>query len=129
MGPHSTNPSDTTHTRLPTPPHGTERYRGANHVLVSRRTSLAVLRSRIKKLLSSRKWHEVHIHGLGAALAPAIAVAAGIVCDAPAGGIVASASTSTELLIEHADMDVGEADRSSIRHNSAVHICLRKQDT
>lgn len=95
-------------------------YRGPNHVLVSRRSSLPALRARTRKLLASRKHSEVHIHGLGAALAAAIALAAEAVREAD-GRLVASASTSTEALVDYPD-DLADG---SLRHSSAVHIALR----
>ena len=96
-------------------------YRGPNHILVSRRSSFAVLRTRTRKLLDSGRWDEVHIHGLGAALAVAISLAASLV-EESGGRLVASASTSTEPLVDYNEDNA----TGSIRYNSAVHICLRK---
>ena len=68
-----------------------------------------------------RKWNEVHIHGLGAALALAISLAAGLVQESE-GRLIASASTSTEFLVDYDDA----TGASSVRYNSAIHVCLRK---
>ena len=103
------------------PPLNVQSYRGPNHVLVSRRSSYPALRARTRKLLQSSKWNEVHVHGLGAALAVAISVAASIV-DESGGRIVASTSTSTEPLVTY-DKVTGAG---TVRYNSAVHVCLRK---
>ena len=95
-------------------------YRGPNHVLVTRRATRAALRARTQKLLSSRRWPAVHLHGLGAAIAPTIILAAELVA-ASEGQLVASCRTSTEVLIDHtADTTA----RSDMRHNSAVHVTL-----
>ena len=72
---------------------------GPNHILVSRRSSVAALRKRVRKLLASKRWAEIHIHGLGAALASAVMLAAELVLEFD-GRIVASASTSTEAIID-----------------------------
>ena len=96
-------------------------YRGPNHLLVSRKSSLTALRSRARKLLASKRHAEVVVHGLGAALAPAIALAAELVQES-GGKLVASASTSTEVLVDRPDDDLSDA---SLRHNSAVHIVVR----
>lgn len=96
-------------------------YRGPNHVLVSRRSSTAALRTRARKLLASRRHSEVHIHGLGAALGTAILLAAELVRES-GGKLVASASTSTEVLVDQPADGLSDA---SLRHNSAVHIRLQ----
>ena len=103
--------------------------RGPNHVLVTRRRSHAAQRAKVKKLLDSGRWESVHVHGLGAALAPAVLLAAELVQES-AGRIVASCSTSTEALVDHHDPaestggDDDLASGSTLRHNSAIHISL-----
>ena len=97
-------------------------YRGPNHVLVTRRATRAALRARTRKLLASRRWPAVHLHGLGAAIAPTI-VLAGELVEASNGQLLASCSTSTEVLVDHAtETDLNSS--STLRHNSAVHISL-----
>ena len=97
-------------------------YRGPNHVLVTRRATRAALRARTRKLLASRRWPAVHLHGLGAAIAPTI-VLAGELVAASEGQLVASCSTSTEVLVDHAtETDLNSS--TTLRHNSAVHISL-----
>ncbi len=102
-------------------PPNAQAYRGPNHVLVSRRSSATALRSRVRKLLKSGRWEEVTLHGLGASLAPTIALAAELV-EESGGALVASTKTSTEVLVDHPAEDGGEG---ALRHNSAVHIALR----
>lgn len=99
-------------------------YRGPNHVLVTRHTTRAALRARTRKLLESRRWPSVHLHGLGAAIATTIVLASELTA-ASQGQLVASCSTSTEVLVDHNDA----AATSGLRHNSAVHVVLslRKQ--
>ena len=109
--------------RRRTPPPNATAYRGPNHVLVSRRTSTSALRARVRKLLASRRWPDVHLHGLGASLAPAVALAAELV-EESAGRLVASTTTSTEVLVDQPAGDDGGD--GAIRHNSAVHICLKR---
>ena len=101
-------------------PPNIQAYRGPNHVLVSRRSSMPALRARVRKLLASERWHEVHLHGLGAALAPTIVLAAGLVAES-GGRLVASSTTSTELLVDRDDS--GEED-GTLRYNSAIHVRL-----
>ena len=103
-----------------TPPLSIQACRGPNHILVSRRSSMASLKARANKVLRSGRWTELHVHGLGAALGPAIVLAATLVQES-GGKLTASTTTSTELLVDHAK-DIDE--RSRIRHNSAVHIAL-----
>ena len=103
-----------------TPPLSIQACRGPNHILVSRRSSMASLKARANKVLRSGRWTELHVHGLGAALGPAIVLAATLVQES-GGKLTASTTTSTELLVDHAN-DTDE--RSRIRHNSAVHIAL-----
>jgi hypothetical protein len=103
-----------------TVPPNIDAYRGPNHILVSRRNSLSSLRSRVTKLLDSGRWDQVHVHGLGAAVGLTISLTAGLVEDS-GGALLASASTSTEMLV---DRDV-QGD-GVIRYNSALHVCLRK---
>ena len=104
--------------------------RGPNHVLVTRRGSHAAQRAKVRKLLASGRWDSVHVHGLGAALAPAALLAAELVQES-AGRLVASCSTSTEALVDHhdpAEMLGGDddlANGSTVRHNSAIHISLK----
>ena len=108
-----------------TAPPNVQAYRGPNHVLVSRRSSTAALRARVRKLLSSGRWEHVHIHGLGASLGPAIALAAELV-EESGGRLEASASTSTEVLVDQPDAeDDADAD-GQLRHNSAVHVRLSR---
>ena len=95
--------------------------RGANHVLVSRKSSTRLLRARVHKLLRSG-WHEVHLHGLGAALAPTVALAARLVHESD-GVLVADTTTSTEMLVDRADESALD-DSAQLRFNSAVHIRL-----
>ena len=98
------------------------RHRGPNHILVSRRCSTASLKARAQKLLRSGRYAEIHVHGLGAALGPAIVLAAGLVQEND-GRLLASTSTSTKMLVDHAT-DGDEPSR--VRYNSAVHIRLLK---
>lgn len=105
-----------------TVPPNIQAYRGPNHVLVSRRNSLQALRRRVCKLLASGRWEEVHVHGLGAAIGPAIVLAAELVQESN-GTLTASASTSTELLVDNDGYNDG-----SVRYNSAIHVCLRRQN-
>lgn len=113
-------------TKTPSP--SVQRYRGPNHVLISRRSSHTALRARLRKLLDSGKWNEVHVHGLGAALAPAIALAAELVQESD-GRLEVSAGTSTEALIDQLDEaeldEDGDGSTAAVRHNSAIHIRLR----
>ena len=104
-----------------TPPLGIQAYRGPNHILVSRRNSFHALHKRANKLLDSGRWSEVHIHGLGAALAVAISLAAVLVQES-GGRIVAWATTSTEQVVDYDD----GTGAGSVRYNSALHVCLRK---
>ena len=105
-----------------TPPLAIQACRGPNHILVSRRSSMASLKARANKVLRSGRWTELHVHGLGAALGPAIVLAATLVQES-GGKLTASTTTSTEPLVDHAN---GSDERSRIRHNSAVHIQLSK---
>ena len=95
-------------------PIATQQYRGPNHVLISRRSSRTVLFARVRKLLASGRWDNVHIHGLGAALAPAVALAAALVAEND-GRLEASCSTSTEVVIDPAadEQDAMELDGQS----------------
>ena len=107
-----------------TPPHGLGALRGPNHVLVSRRSTRAALRSRVRKLLARGRWDDVHIHGLGAALATAVGLAAELV-DESGGRLAASTSTSTVALVDRHEPEGPDDDESAqLRHNSAVHIRL-----
>jgi ribonuclease P/MRP protein subunit RPP20 len=117
-------------------------------VLVSRRTAPAALVKRTHKLLG--KWKEVHVHGLGAAISAAVALAAQLVLESD-GKLAAWTSTTTELLIDRPAPDDAEdcwpaglssADNADVsmeedvsgaaegepcarlRFNSAVHIRL-----
>lgn len=110
-----------------TPPPGAAARSGPNHIMVTRRAPRASLRARVRKLIASGRWEDVHLHGLGAALAPAILLAAELVEESN-GRLVASCSTSTEALVDEVPMDSMVYDNShataSVRHNSAVHIRL-----
>ena len=66
------------------------------------RGARAALRARTRKLLASRRWPAVHLHGLGAAIAPTI-VLAGELVEASNGQLVASCSTSTEVLVDRGE--------------------------
>ena len=101
-----------------TPPNSTHALQGSNHVLVSRRNTAAALRKRVRKLLNSGRWDEVHVHGLGAAVAMTTSLAAGLVQQGN-GNWIASASISTELLV-----DRGVSKTGRLRNNSAIHISL-----
>ena len=110
---------------LPSP--AVQRYRGPNHILVSRRSSKAAVRARLRKLIESGKWSEVHLHGLGAALAPTVALAADVVRQSN-GQVQAHARTSTEALIDPPSEQIEHDDddgRGTMRHNSAIHVTLR----
>lgn len=109
--------------RLKVPPLSTGEVQGPNHILVMRRSSRASLRSRTRKLLASGQFEAVHVHGLGAALAPAALLAAELVQES-AGRLVASCQTSTEALVDHEDPSTTEVPSSTVRHNSAIHIRL-----
>lgn len=85
----------------------TQQHRGPNHVLVTRRVGAPALLRRTRKLLG--KWKEVHVHGLGAAIAPAISLAARLVLESD-GRLAAFTSTSTEMLIDRLDPEGGDAD-------------------
>ena len=101
--------------------------RGPNHIMYSRRSSANAVRGRIRKLFAAGKWAEVHLHGLGAAIAPAVALAASLV-EESSGELVASTTTSTVMLIDRdmpADLEADESCR--VRHNSAVHISLKRR--
>tara|TARA_B110001452_G_scaffold4855_1_gene4510 strand:+ start:144 stop:503 length:360 start_codon:yes stop_codon:yes gene_type:complete len=108
------------HQYTKTPPLTLQACRGPNHILVSRRSSMASLKARSQKVLRSGKWRELHVHGLGAALGPAIVLAATLVQESN-GRLTASTRTSTEMLVDHASDGDGPG---QIRHNSAVHIRL-----
>ena len=116
--------------RTPTP--SLAAYRGPNHVLITRRSSRAAFRARTRKLLNSGKWPAVFLHGLGAALVPAVQLAAELVQEED-GRLVASCTTSTVALIDHRGHEddlllLGDEDSSStLRHNSAVHIRLSRR--
>ena len=101
-----------------------EQYRGANHVLVSRSNGRAKIstRKRIDKLLNSGKWTEVHLHGLGAAIAPTIVIASDIVMAAN-GRIKAHTRTSTEVIVDPVEPN-DDGFTAKLRHNSAVHVLL-----
>ena len=103
-------------------PPGVQQYRGPNHVLYSRRSSRVVLRKRLRKLLT--KWPEVHLHGLGAAIAPTIVLATELVEESD-GRYETSCATSTEVLVDQAD---DESEEGRIRHNSAIHVTIRLKD-
>ena len=100
------------------------RYRGAGHVLVSRRSGGKALRARVEKLLRSGR--DVHLHGLGAALAPTIALAAALVRESD-GALVASTSTSTEMLVDRTAAEAGADEQAGVRYNSAVHVRLSRR--
>ena len=108
-----------------TPPPSLAAHRGPNHVLVTRRSSRAALRARTRKLIYSGQWPTVFLHGLGAALAPAVQLAAELVQEG-AGRLVASTSTSSAVLVDHSDLqgDLLESEGCELRHNSAIHIGL-----
>ena len=74
----------------------------------------------MRKLLASRRWPAVHLHGLGAAIAPTIVLAAELV-GASEARLVASCTTSTEVLVDQAHEAGGS---STLRHNSAIHVSL-----
>ena len=103
-----------------TPPPNLSSYRGPNHVLVTRRSTRAALRARTRKLLASKRFPAVHLHGLGAAIAPTVVLAAELV-EASAGRLTASCSTSTEPLVDQPDDDASDG---RLRHNSAIHVKL-----
>ena len=105
-----------------TPPPTISSYRGPNHILVTRRSTRAALRSRTNKLLASKRFPPVHLHGLGAAISPTITLAAELV-ESFSGRLTASCSTSTEPLVDQPDDDDVASD-GRLRHNSAVHIKL-----
>lgn len=114
-----------------TPPPSLAAHRGPNHVLITRRSSRAAFRARTRKLLNSGKWPAVFLHGLGAALAPAVQLAAELVQEED-GRLVASCTTSTVALIDHRGHEddlllLGDEDSSTLRHNSAVHIRLSRR--
>ena len=101
---------------------GLQAYRGPNHVLVTRRSTRVALRARTRKLIDSQRWPAVHLHGLGAAIATTIVLAAELVA-ASEGQLVASCSTSTEVLVDHDEIGCA---KSTVRHNSAVHVSLSR---
>ena len=101
------------------PPHTTQHYRGPNHILVSRRSRLKSVRSKVLRLLDSGM-PAVHLHGLGAALGLAVTLAAQLVRDS-GGRLVDSCTTSTEMLVDRSS-DLSES--TNVRFNSAVHIRL-----
>lgn len=113
-------PKPTRSTVLKAPSLNIQAYRGKNHILVSRRSTRAAVRTRTRKLLV--KHRTVHIHGLGAALVPAIQLAAELVKESE-GKLISSCSTSTEVLVDHPD-DEHFGDPTKLRHNSAIHIQL-----
>ena len=104
------------------PPHTTQYYRGPNHILVSRRSRLKSVRSKVLRLLDSGM-PEVHLHGLGAALGPAVIMAAQLVRDS-GGRLVDSCTTSTEMLVDRSSNVSDLSESTSVRFNSAVHIRL-----
>eukprot|EP00967_Tisochrysis_lutea_P007357 scaffold8732_cov39-Tisochrysis_lutea.AAC.6 len=131
-------------------PLSTQRYDAPNHVLLSRRAPRAGALKRTRRLLA--QWREVHVHGLGAAVAPAIQLAAQLVLESN-GKLAAWTTTSTEMLIDRPDIEddahddgllgcpddesgwdelgdsAPEEDRPRIRFNSAVHIRLTSATT
>ena len=66
----------------------------------------------------------MHVHGLGAALAPAVAFVATLVRDS-AGTLQVSATTSTEVLIDQPN-EMDDDITGAVRHNSAVHMAIRR---
>ena len=100
-----------------------QRYRGPGHVLVSRRSGARALRAKVERLL--RAGREVHLHGLGAALAPTVALAAALVRESD-GALVASTRTSTEMLVDRAAPEAGADEQARVRYNSAVHVRLTR---
>ena len=69
----------------------------------------------------------MHVHGMGAAIAPTIALAASLV-EESGGELIASTTTSTVTLIDRnmpADLEADD-EACQLRHNSAVHICLKR---
>ena len=105
-------------------PPNPQSYRGPNHVLISRRASRKATCARVRKLIDSGRWPEVHLHGLGAALALTISLAAELV-EESGGKLVASTTTSTEVLVDQPDGDGGEDGNGALRLNSAVHVALK----
>ncbi len=107
-----------------TPSPGIQKYRGKNHVLISRRSKRVSVRARLRKLLECGKFKQVHVHGLGAAVALAVAMSAELVQESD-GTLVAHARTSTEALVDQYDELRDDGRTAEVRHNSAIHITLQ----
>ena len=112
-------------TRIKTPSPAIQSYRGKNHVLISRRSKRVSVRARLRKLLESGQFREVHVHGLGAALALAVAISAEMELESE-GMLVAHARTSTEAVIDQFVEELEDGRTGAVRHNSAIHITLRR---
>ena len=112
-------------TRIKTPSPAIQSYRGKNHVLISRRSKRMSVRARLRKLLESGQFREVHVHGLGAALALAVAISAEMELESE-GMLVAHARTSTEAVIDQFVEELEDGRTGAVRHNSAIHITLRR---
>ena len=111
--------------RIKTPSPAIQSYRGKNHVLISRRSKRVSVRARLRKLLESGQFREVHVHGLGAALALAVAISAEMELESD-GMLVAHARTSTEAVIDQFVEEHEDGSTGAVRHNSAIHITLRR---
>ena len=94
-------------------------YRGVNHVLVSRTSKTMSLLQRSRKLLKVKRFKEIYLHALGAAVPTAIVLASRLVQESD-GRLVMSANTSSEVIVDHPDFLSGE--ETKFRHNSAIHI-------
>ncbi|GAM23993.1 hypothetical protein SAMD00019534_071680, partial [Acytostelium subglobosum LB1] len=83
---------------------------------------------RAKKLLLLQGAKEISIHGLGAAIMPAIKLS--LYLQRHVDGLVLSPSTTTEEILDHYDPNVEYLDSvTKIRHCSAIHIKLIKRAT
>lgn len=117
----ATAPSQHIHRKVPL----LASLQGPNHILVSRRGSVIAMRKRARKLLTSGRWAELHVHGLGAALATAVTLAAELVAEFE-GRLVASASTSTEAIVDR--FEPASARSVTDRGPKAAAACGERQE-
>eukprot|EP00742_Colponemidia_sp_Colp-10_P011583 GILJ01012895.1.p1 GENE.GILJ01012895.1~~GILJ01012895.1.p1 ORF type:complete len:137 (+),score=14.93 GILJ01012895.1:43-411(+) len=100
-------------------------HAAANEIYITRQKNLIVYFNRAQELFDSGE-SEVVIHGLGAAIEPAIRLA-NLIKQRSLGKYTLSVNTNTVPLIDdYEPLQPDVEEKAQVRYNSAVHIRIRK---
>lgn len=99
-------------------------YRGPEHILITRAAKHMSILQRARKKFASGKFSKVTLHAMGAACPLAIVLANRLVQESE-GRLIASCSTSTEVVVDQGDFLQGT--KTKIRRKAALHIELSQQ--